>query len=150
MSDNYRQRATKAEHENVRLRRQLAREPNHKWFVDLIRKHLGQAADVHPSKLAFQVKQLKEARGPGVEKHNQTREALKSLFMLTSYFDEETCMCGSSRESHDSPLSDGHSFTPMLSYHLHQWHKDHRELIEEITPEIVAEETQHMEKPNDH
>lgn len=135
MTETYRQRATKAEQENAQLKERLAKQPNHQWFVDLVRKHLGQAADVHPSKLAFQVKQLKEARGQGLERHNQTREALKDLWQIVNNSDDETCMCGGHRDGHGSPITEGHNFTPMLSHHLHGWRKQYPEIAKEVTGE---------------
>lgn len=63
MTQTYRERATQAEQENARLRDELARRPKYEWFVELIRRHLGQSAITHPTHLAHQVKQLKEARG---------------------------------------------------------------------------------------
>lgn len=61
--DNYRERATKAEQEAARLRKELEKRPNYEWFVELIRRHLKQSDKTSPQRLAHQVKQLKEARG---------------------------------------------------------------------------------------
>lgn len=58
----YRKRAVQAEQENARLRKQLSERPRYEWFVELIRRNLGQSVDVHPSQLAQQVKQLKQSR----------------------------------------------------------------------------------------
>ena len=63
MKDVYRVRATRAEQEAARLRKELARRPNYEWFVELIRKHLRQSDSVPPQHLAVQVKQLKNGRG---------------------------------------------------------------------------------------
>lgn len=68
----YRQRATKAEQENAKLRAELARaelakRPDYEWFVELIRRHLKQADTVSLQHLAVQVKQLKNARGHLIE-----------------------------------------------------------------------------------
>lgn len=59
----YRQRATQAEQAAAQLRTQLKQKPDYKWFVELVRRHLGQSEEVCPQQLAHQVKQLKEARG---------------------------------------------------------------------------------------
>lgn len=59
----YRQRATQAEQAAAELRAQLKQKPDYKWFVELVRRHLGQSEEVRPQQLAHQVKQLKEARG---------------------------------------------------------------------------------------
>ncbi|AKU43932.1 hypothetical protein CPT_Merlin286 [Citrobacter phage Merlin] len=63
----YRQRATKAEQENAKLRAELAKRPDYEWFVELIRRHLKQDATVPLQHLAVQVKQLKNARGHLIE-----------------------------------------------------------------------------------
>lgn len=67
---DYRARATRAEQEAARLREELARRPDYKWFVELVRKHLKQGESVCPQHLAHQVKQLKEAN----TKRRQNRE----------------------------------------------------------------------------
>ena len=79
MTETYRERATKAEQENARLRDELARRPNYEWFVELIRRHLGQSLITPPQHLAHQVKQLKEARGVLVEERLKVAEALSDL-----------------------------------------------------------------------
>ena len=63
MTQTYREPSTQAEQENARLRDELARRPKYEWFVELIRRHLGQSLITPPQHLACQVKQLKEARG---------------------------------------------------------------------------------------
>jgi hypothetical protein len=60
-TNNYRARATRAEQEAARLREELAKRPNHEWFVELVRKHLEQPDSVCPQRLAVQVKQLKQS-----------------------------------------------------------------------------------------
>ncbi|QOI66524.1 hypothetical protein [Erwinia phage FBB1] len=63
---DYRQRATIAEQKVAELTKVIEGKPDHecyKWFVELIRRHLNQSENVPPQHLAFQVKQLKMARG---------------------------------------------------------------------------------------
>lgn len=137
MTDNYRQRATKAEQENVRLRRQLAREPSHQWFVDLIRKHLGQQPSVGAAQLGQQVKQLKESRGPGVEKHNRTTRALGELWEIVNFSDNDTCLCGLEKGMHQ--LED-HSFIGQLGYLLEGWEREYADLVKDISDQNSPEE----------
>lgn len=70
MKDDYRARATKAEQECARLRRELAQRPRFEWFVELVRKHLEQDHTVPPQHLAHQVKQLKMARNHLIKTEN--------------------------------------------------------------------------------
>lgn len=143
MTENYRARATRAEQENARLKVRLSRQPNHQWFVDLVRKHLGQQADVKPAALARQVLQLKQARGEGMEKHVRTTQALHELWRIISFSDNDTCMCGAPMRCH---VTENHSFISSLAYRLEGWDREYDDIVKEICDDSTPEK---LRKDND-
>lgn len=58
--DVYRERATKAEQENARLRAELAKKPNFKWFLDQVRAMVKLPSDATPNQVVQQVKSLRD------------------------------------------------------------------------------------------
>ena len=58
--DAYRERATKAEQENARLREELAKKPNFKWFLDQVRAMVKLPSDATPNQVVQQIKSLRD------------------------------------------------------------------------------------------
>lgn len=60
IEQDYRARATKAEQENARLREELARKPNFKWFLDQVRGMLKMPASCSTNDIVQKIKVLRD------------------------------------------------------------------------------------------